>query len=88
MLWSEIRKIYPHRWLIVDALKAHTTPEKRRELERLAVIEQCTDGSEVMKRYRELHRQYPSGELYFVHTDREELEIYEKQKTFFIRFEV
>jgi len=79
MFWSEIRNAYPHQWLIVEALEAHTTPEKRRELDRLAVIEQCADGSEAMKRYRELHRQYPLREFYFVHTERKELEIYEQQ---------
>jgi len=79
MIWSEIRKAYPHQWLIVEALAAHTTPEKRRELERVAVIEQCANGSEVMRRYRELHKHYPFREFYFVHTDRENLEIYETQ---------
>jgi hypothetical protein len=79
MIWSEIRRAYPSQWLIVEALEAHTTPDKRRELDRLAVIETCFDGSEAMKRYRELHKQYPFREFYFVHTDREELEIYERQ---------
>ena len=79
MIWSEIRKAYPSQWLIVEALDARTTPDKRRELDRLAVIETCSDGSEAMKRYRELHRQYPFREFYYVHTDREKLEIYERQ---------
>ena len=79
MIWPEIRKTYPHQWLIVEALEAHTTPESRRELDRMAVIEQCTDGNEVMQRYRELHTQYPFREFYFVHTDRENLEIYERR---------
>lgn len=26
MIWSEIRKAYPHQWLIIEALEAHTTP--------------------------------------------------------------
>lgn len=77
MIWSEIRKAYPHQWLIVEALEARTTPENRREIDRMAVIKQCTNGREVMQRYRELHKQYPSREFYFVHTDRKELEIYE-----------
>jgi hypothetical protein len=79
MIWSEIRKAYPHQWLIVEALEAHTTAENRRILDRLAVLETCADGSEAMQRYRVLHRQYPLREFYFVHTDREELEIYEQQ---------
>lgn len=79
MIWSEIRKAYPHQWLIVEALEAHTTDEKRREIERMAVVEQCADDSEVMRRYRELHKQYPLREFYFVHTDRGTLEIYETE---------
>lgn len=79
MVWSEIREAYPHQWLIVEALEAHTTPENRRMLDRLAVIDTCSDGSAAMQRYRELHRQYPLREFYFVHTDREELEIYERR---------
>ena len=79
MIWSEIRQAYPSQWLIIEALDAHTTPDKRRELDRLAVIETRSDGSEAMKRYRELHRQYPFREFYYVHTDREKLEIYERQ---------
>ncbi len=59
MIWSEIRKVYPGQWLIVEALEAHTIPESRRVLDRLAVIDTCSDGSEAMQRYRELHRQYP-----------------------------
>ena len=79
MKWPEIRKAYSGQWLVVEALEAHTTPENRRILDRLAVIETCSDGSEAMKRYRELHKQYPLREFYFVHTDREELEIYEQR---------
>ncbi|GAK51046.1 hypothetical protein U14_02288 [Candidatus Moduliflexus flocculans] len=73
MIWSEIRNAYPHQWLIVEALAAHTTSEKRRELDRMAIIEQCENGNEVLRRYRELHKQYPLREFYFVHTDRNEL---------------
>lgn len=79
MIWSEIQHAYPHQWLIVEALAAHTTPEQRRILDRLAVIDTCVDGSAAMQRYRELHRQYPLREFYFVHTDRDDLEIYERR---------
>ena len=79
MIWSEIRKSYPSQWLIIEALDAHTTPDRWRVLDRLAVIETCVDGSTAMQRYRELHRQYPLREFYFVHTDRQELNIQEQQ---------
>lgn len=48
-------------------------------LDGLAVIDTCADGSAAMQRYRELYRQYPLREFYFVHTDRDELEIYERR---------
>jgi hypothetical protein len=79
MHWPEIRVTYPNQWLIVEALEAHTTPDSRRHLDRLAVVEQCRDGSDAMKSYRSLHGRYPQRELYFVHTSREELEIEERQ---------
>jgi hypothetical protein len=39
MLWSEIRKTYPKQWLVIEALEAHTMPNDRRELDKIAVIE-------------------------------------------------
>ena len=79
MHWSEIRKAYPDQWLIVEALEAHTTPDHRRHLQRLAVIETCADGQTALRSYRRLHREHPSREFYFVHTSREDLDIREQQ---------
>jgi hypothetical protein len=78
MQWSEIRTVYPNQWLIVEALEAHTTPENRREVNRLAVIERCPDGGAALKSYRRLHHQYPHREFYFLHTSRDELDIRER----------
>ena len=79
MEWSAIREAYPDQWLIVEALAAHTTPDGLRVLERVAVLEQCRDGSEALARYRRLHQEYPQREFYFVHTSRQELRIHERQ---------
>ena len=62
----------------MEALETHTTPENRRILDRMAVLETCTDGNSAMQRYRELHRKDLLREFYFVHTDREEPEIYKR----------
>ena len=78
MKWSDIRKAYPNQWLVIEALEAHTTQGKLRQLDRLAVLELCTDGSSAMNRYRELQREYPQREFYFVHSSREALEIQER----------
>ncbi len=79
MRWPEIRQAYPEQWLIIEALEAHTTKGQRRILDRLAVLDTCEDGQNAMERYRELHKRYPLREFYFVHTHRENLEIYERQ---------
>ena len=79
MRWPEIRNAYPNQWLIVEALEAHTTPDYQRQLDRLAVIERCTDGNTAFQSYRRLHQIYPLREFYFVQTSREELDIREQQ---------
>lgn len=79
MLWPEIRKAYPRQWLIIEALEAHTESGNQRQLDDLAVVERCSDGSISMQRYRHLHQQYPHREFYFVHTSRAELTIIEEQ---------
>ena len=79
MQWSHIREAYPEQWLIIEALEAFTTPDQKRQLSRLSVVEQCSDGLNAFLRYRQLHLAYPERELYFVHTSRSELNILERQ---------
>ena len=74
MQWPDMQK----EWLIVEALEAHTTPDSRRNLDRLTVVEEC-DGKAAMKRYRLLHQQYPEREFYFIHTSRDALDIQVQQ---------
>ena len=79
MQWPEICRSHPDTWLIVEALEAHTTPDSRRRLDRLTVVEECPDGKAAMKRYRLLHQQYPEREFYFIHTSRDSLDIQVQQ---------
>ncbi len=79
MRWSEIRVAYPDQWLVVEAIDAHTTPDHKRQLEKLAVIELCLDGKEAFQSYRRYHKNYPNREFYFLHTSREALVILEQQ---------
>jgi hypothetical protein len=51
MLWAEICQAYPNQWLIIEALEAHTTPDKQRHLDCLAVVDTCPDGSAALQRY-------------------------------------
>ena len=62
MNWSQIKEQYPQQWLLVEALEAHTTPDSIRHLDRISVLEQCSDGSSAFKRYRETHTQFPDRE--------------------------
>jgi hypothetical protein len=78
MNWEAVREAYPERWLIIEALEAHTDDNQRR-LDRIAVVEECRDGAAAFQRYQSLHQQYTERELYFVHTAREQLIILERQ---------
>jgi len=75
MQWPEIRKAHPDRWLVIEALEAHTTPDRQRVLDKLSVVDTCLDGATAFQSYRRLHQQYPQREFYSVHTSKEELEI-------------
>ncbi|MHB8764615.1 MAG: hypothetical protein ACYDA8_09830 [Deferrisomatales bacterium] len=79
MTWHEVREAYPRQWLVVEALEAHTHADGRREVTRLAVVEACADAREAMSGYQALHHEYPQRELYFLHTEREDLYIREKR---------
>jgi hypothetical protein len=77
MTWTDIRRHYPHQWLLVEALLAHSQAG-RRFPEELAVVDAFPDGEAALRRYLKLHRDAPLRELYVVHSDREELEITER----------
>jgi len=78
MIWSEVRQAYPNRWLIIEAVEAHTLDE-RRILDKVAVMEACSDNTEVMSAYERWHQAHPQREFYFAHTGREELDIRERR---------
>jgi hypothetical protein len=79
MIWPEVRQAYSNQWLVIEALEAHTTPDTRRHIDRIAVIDRCSDGDDAMEKSHRFHQQYPTREFYFVHTSREELDIRERQ---------
>lgn len=76
MQWDQIRQRYPHQWLLVEAIDAHSA-KGQRILEDLAVLETYPDGTAAMNGYRELHRRDPQRELYVLHTDRETVDVTE-----------
>ena len=64
MQWPEVRNAYPDQWLVIEALEAHTTSDRQRILDRLAVVDRCPDGAAAFQAYRRLHQQYPQREFY------------------------
>jgi len=78
MTWSQVRSQFPHQWLLVEALQAHTQG-KQRLLDELNVLHSFPSGREAMSGYAELHHQNPQRELYVLHTDRPELDIEERR---------
>lgn len=78
MQWPEIRQHYPHRWLLVEAIKAHSEEDKR-ILDQLAVVGVFPDSVSAMRNYAQLHLEAPDRELYVFHTEREALDITERR---------
>ena len=78
MQWSEIRRHYPDEWLLVEAIEAHSE-DGRRILDDIAVVASFPDSVTAMRRYARLHHEARQRELYVCHTQREELEIRERQ---------
>ncbi|MCQ3929054.1 MAG: hypothetical protein DPW16_01225 [Chloroflexi bacterium] len=75
MNWQEIRRQYPKRWLLLEAIGAYSEGEKR-VIPELKIIEVFGDDwHEAWEAYKTLHSANRQRELYFLHTDREELNI-------------
>ena len=78
MEWQQIRKHYPSKWLLLEAIAAHSVSDKR-ILDDLAVIEVFANSVQAMNEYQKLHRKSPDKELYVFHSSRRELDITERR---------
>jgi hypothetical protein len=78
MTWKDIRRNFPHQWLLLEALDAYSEQGKR-TVKQLAVISTFHDSIVAMKAYAKLHHEAPVRELYVFHTDREQLDIHERR---------
>jgi hypothetical protein len=76
MKWEEVRQRYPHQWVLVEAVQAHSEAGKR-IVDQLSVINTFADSSTALNQYSQLHRQWPEREYFVLHTDRELLDIKE-----------
>ena len=74
MQWTEIREHFPHQWLLIEAVEAHSA-EDQRILDDIAVVQSFPDWVSAWNGYKELHGKDPQRELYVLHTDREQPDI-------------
>lgn len=77
MYWEAIRRQYPGKWLLLEALSARST-EGKRIVEQLSVIDDFIDSAAALQDYAKLHRSAPERELYVFHTSRKDLNIGEQ----------
>jgi division protein CdvB (Snf7/Vps24/ESCRT-III family) len=77
MLWEEVRKRFPNEWVVFEATDAFSQ-DGFRYMNEVKVIDRYNDSIEAMRRYKELHRNEPLKEIYFLHTSRPDLKIEEK----------
>jgi hypothetical protein len=77
MTWQQIRQQYPKRWLLLEAIKAHSDKDKR-VVEDFGILNTFEDSKRGMRSYLELHRQMPERELYVLHTELEAVRITER----------
>lgn len=78
MLWEEVRKAYPDKWVVFEAIDAHSE-NNYRIVDEIAIINYFSGSMEAFHKHSELHKQKPNRELYFFHTSREKLDIREKK---------
>lgn len=75
MKWQEIQEQYPHRWVVVEAIGAYTDGAHR-VIEELALVGTFgSDFREAWEFYKHIHAQDKEREYYYLHTDREALNI-------------
>lgn len=77
MRWDEVREKFPNEWVVFEAIGAYSK-DGFRCMDEVTVIDRYEDSLVAMKRYKELHRNEPAKEIYFLHTSRMDLKIEEK----------
>lgn len=80
MKWSEVRKHFPERCVLVEAIKSETRG-KERIIEDMSVIDDFDNGNTAWKVYKKLHAENQSRELYIFHTNNEEIKVIEHPYT-------
>jgi hypothetical protein len=79
MRWKDVREAFPQKWVLIEAVQAHTNENSERILDDITPLEKFTNSPDAMKAYQEIHRLEPNRELYVLHTNRKEPNIIEKK---------
>lgn len=77
MKWVEARKIYVNKWILLEAIEAHSQDGKR-IVDELFVIKAYEQGKEALKEYAEKHKKEKSREMYVYNTKNIDLLIEER----------
>ena len=80
MKWIEIRKQYPNKFILVEALKAYSYGEKR-YIEDMTVVSYYNDAKKAWEEYKILSNDSPEREFYIFHTSKETIEVVEQTFT-------
>ncbi|WCF10619.1 hypothetical protein NDS46_12570 [Paenibacillus thiaminolyticus] len=80
MKWVNIRDVYPERWVLVEALAAHSNNHKR-TIEEMSVICEYDNPKHAWASYKKLHLSEPTRELYVFYTGNECIEVIEQPFT-------
>jgi hypothetical protein len=78
MNWKQVRATYPKKWLLIEAIKAHTKSDQR-ILDQIAVLGAFSTSKTALQKYARIHHEAPMRELYVFHTSREKLQVVERR---------
>lgn len=67
MLWTEVRKIYPDQWVLVEEIKSYEENDKI-YVEEVAIIKPIQDSNEAMKELMSA-----AGDRFVYHTSKERI---------------
>lgn len=77
MDWQQIRELYPHRWVVVEALQAHSE-SGRRVIDMMSLVDAFGDEwTDAWKCYKRVHQADRGREYYVLHTTVADLDIEE-----------
>ncbi|TMN22104.1 hypothetical protein [Lentibacillus cibarius] len=79
MKWEDVRQAFPEKWVLIEAVQAHTDDKSERVLEEISLLKNFSKSSDAMKAYQKIHQENPERELYVLHTSRKEPNIIEKK---------